>query len=218
MYSLAISKAVAYVRQAIDEINSSESYGLIGEAELLDLHKLVEGYFAEAVINVHTMAPALLMEGEMAVKGTDYDLKLEGGVVTITMKTPAVRVVSAKCSDSDITLTELIPEDSAEGRKQLNKFIRGTYDDPRLVLQKKWAGEHMPVMKYYTTQETAETLDFDLEIIPYPSYVGGEAVIAPRLEYAVLNYLVAMVLDSFKEHEKANLYKAKAQEEMGGPA
>ena len=148
MYSLAITKAVAYVRQAIDEINSSESYGLIGEAEILDVQKLVEGYFAEAVINVHTLAPALLMEGIMATEGTDYDLKLDNGVVTITMKMPTVRVVSAKCSDSDIVLTDLLSEDSAEGRKQLDRYVRGTYDDPRIVLQKKWAGEHMPILKY----------------------------------------------------------------------
>lgn len=216
MYSLAITKAVAYVRQAIDEINSSESYGLIGEAEILDVQKLVEGYFAEAVINVHTLAPALLMEGIMATEGTDYDLKLDNGVVTITMKMPTVRVVSAKCSDSDIVLTDLLSEDSAEGRKQLDKYVRGTYDDPRIVLQKKWAGEHMPILKYYTAKE--DEASFDLEIIPYPAASADSALIAPRLEYAVLNYITAMLLDSFKEHERAELYKAKAKEEMGGQA
>lgn len=216
MYSLAITKAVAYVRQAIDEINSSESYGLIGEAEILDVQKLVEGYFAEAVINVHTLAPALLMEGIMATEGTDYDLKLDNGVVTITMKMPTVRVVSAKCSDSDIVLTDLLSEDSAEGRKQLDRYVRGTYDDPRIVLQKKWAGEHMPILKYYTAKE--DEVSFDLEIIPYPAASSDSALIAPRLEYAVLNYITAMVLDSFKEHERAELYKAKAREEMGGQA
>lgn len=215
MYSLAISKAVAYVRQAIDEINSSESYGLIAETEALDLQKLVEGYFAEAVINVHTLASALLIEGKTAVEGTDYDLTPENGVVTITMKEPIVRMVSAKCSDSDIVLTEMIPEDSAEGRKQLNTYIRGTYDDPRLVLQKRWAGEHKPIMKYYTAKERDKVVTFDLEIIPYPSVASDSAEIAPRLEYAVLNYIVAMVLDSLKEHDRAALYKAKANEEMG---
>mgnify|MGYP003302881589 FL=1 len=40
--------------------------------------------------------------------------------------------------------------------------------------------------------------------------------ICPQLEYAVLNELTAIVLDSVNQHEKASLYRAKAQAIMEG--
>ena len=157
------------------------------------------------------------MEGESANQGEDYSIGLEDGVVTISMLTPILKVLSVKCSDSEYILSELIPENSAEGRKQLNKYVRGTYDDPRLVLLKKTNGDHKPILKYYTTTtKDIEELSFDIEYIPYPDLVEGVVMIAPRMEYAVLNQIVAMVLDSYKEGDLADRFRAKSKEYMEG--
>lgn len=216
MFQLTVKAALAYVRRAIDELTSAEEIGHLTEPDAIDLHRLVEGAMVEAVVKAYTLAPALSLEGETAAELKDYTLDLKDGVVTITMLTPTSRVLSVKCADSEVILSDLIPENSAEGRKQLNKYVRGTYDDPRLVLLKKWNGDHMPRMKYYTTTLAEEELSFDIEFLPYPSLEEGVVKVASRLEYAVLNFIVASVLDSFRELDAAERYRVKAKEYMEG--
>lgn len=216
MYSLTVKGAFAYVRRAIDELTSAEEIGHLVEPDAIDLHRLVEGAMVEAVVKAYSLAPGLTLEGEAAVKGKDYELELKDGVVTISMLTPTARVVSVQCKDSEVILSDLIPENSAEGRKQLNKYIRGTYDDPRLVLLKQWNGDNMPRMRYYTTTKELKDLDFTIEFLPYPVLEEGVVKIASRLEYVVLNFIVALVLDSFKEFEAAERFRVKAKEYMEG--
>lgn len=216
MYSLTVKGAFAYVRRAIDELTSAEEIGHLVEPDAIDLHRLVEGAMVEAVVKAYSLAPGLALEGEIAVKEQDYELELKDGVVTISMLIPTARVVSVQCKDSEVLLSDLIPENSAEGRKQLNKYIRGTYDDPRLVLLKKWNGDNMPRMRYYTTTLEEDELDFDIEFLPYPVLEEGVVKIASRLEYAVLNLIVASILDSFKELDAAERFRVKAKEYMEG--
>ena len=213
MYPLTVKAAYAYVRKAIDELTSTEDIGMLIEPDSIDLHRLVEGFIVEAVIKSYSLASTLSLEGELAVQGEDYTLELKDGVVTIKMLTPTSRVLSVKCVDSEYVVSDLIPENSAEGRKQLNRFVRGTYDDPRLVLLKKWNGDHKPRMNYYTTTKTdIKDVTFDIEYLPYPELVEGVVEIAPRVEYVVLNLIVAMVLDSYKESDLAERFRVKAKE------
>lgn len=216
MYSLTVKGAFAYVRRAIDELTTAEEIGHLVDPDAIDLHRLVEGAMVEAVVKTYSLAPSHILEGETAVKGTDYRLELEDGVVTISMLTPTARVVSVQCNDSEVILSDLIPENSAEGRKQLNKYIRGTYDDPRLVLLKNWNGDNMPRMRYYTTTKELNDLDFTIEFLPYPVLEEGVVKVSSRLEYVVLNFIVALVLDSFKEFEAADRFRVKAKEYMEG--
>ena len=217
MYPLTVKAAYAYVRKAIDELTSTEDIGMLIEPDSVDLHRLVEGFLVEAVVKTHSLAPTLALEGKDAIQGEDYSIELKGGVVTISMLTPVLRVLSVKCSDSEYILSDFIPENSAEGRKQLNQYVRGTYDDPRIVLQKKANGDHMPIMKYYTTTESdIKKVSFDIEYLPYPEMFEGVVMIAPRMEYAVLNLIVAMVLDSYKEVDLADRFRVKSKEYMEG--
>lgn len=216
MYSLTVKGAFAYVRRAIDELTTAEEIGHLVDPDAIDLHRLVEGAMVEAVVKAYSLAPSHILEGETAVKGTDYGLELDDGVVTISMLTPTARVVSVQCNDSEVILSDLIPENSAEGRKQLNKYIRGTYDDPRLVLLKNWNGDNMPRMRYYTTTKELKDLDFTIEFLPYPVLEEGVVKLASRLEYVVLNLIVASVLDSYKEFDVADRFRNKAKEYMEG--
>ena len=216
MYSLTVKGAFAYVRRAIDELTTAEEIGHLVDPDAIDLHRLVEGAMVEAVVKAYSLAPSHILEGETAVEGKDYELELKDKVVTISMLTPTARVVSVQCNDSEVILSDLIPENSAEGRKQLNKYIRGTYDDPRLVLLKQWDGDNMPRMRYYTTTKELKDLDFTIEFLPYPVLEEGVVKVASRLEYVVLNFIVALVLDSFKEFEAADRFRVKAKEYMEG--
>lgn len=226
MIQLSISAAHAYVRKVLDELTSVEELGMLVSPDSMDLHKLVEGFIVEAAVRVHTNAPSHLLDGIVGVIGTDYTADPEGKVVTITMKSDCVRIASIKAKDSDHVVCDLIPEDSAEGRMQLNSYLRGTYDDPRAVLMKRWAGEYLPVVKYYSLKEEEKTDEpataaenpdeaaepiVSVEYIPYPVIDETIIMVSPRLEYNVLNEIAAMVLDAVNESAKAQLYRAKAQ-------
>lgn len=233
MYQLSISAACTYVRRALDELTSVEEIGMLVSPDAVDIHKLVEGAIVEAAVKVHELAPAIMIEGKKGEKNTtdqdgktvvkDYKTSEKDGVMTITMEKETVRIASIQASDSEVVVCEFVPEDSAEGRKQLNKYVRGVPDDPRVVLQKAWAGDHKPILKYYTLgekkkdedeQEIAHTID--LYYVPYPKIDETIVEISPALEYAVLNEIVAMVLESLNEHEKANLYREKSVNYMQG--
>ncbi len=216
MYSLTVKAALSYVRKALDELTSVEDIDMLVGPDALDLSKIVEGYMTEAVIKTYAAASSVLLEGVMA-EDDDAAYSLTDKVITITMNIPVAKILSVKCSDSNIVVSELIPEDSAEGRKQFNKYVRGTYDDPRVVLQKKWNGDHMPVLKYYTTEKTSLVEgDVEVEYLPYPELVEGVVQIAPRMEYPVLNNIVAMVFDSLNEPTRAEFFRNKAKEYLGG--
>lgn len=221
MYSLTVMAAHDYTRRAIDELLSIDDIGMLSNghsyADTVNLHKLVEGFLVEAVIKTYNQTPSAAMEGVFGEEGRDFSLSLNDGVVTIVMNVPVFRILSARCGDSEHTLGELIPENSAEGRKQLNKYIRGTYDDPRLVLLEKWNGDNMPRMKYYTTrEEDVDDVSFDIEYLPYPELTEGYVLIAPQTKYAVLNNVVALVLDSYRETELADRFRNKSKELLEG--
>lgn len=214
MYPLTVKAALAYVRRTIDELTSVEDIGMLVSPDAVNLHKIVEGSMVEAVLKTYEMAPAETMEGLVGKNFSDYIVSdLYDGVATIDIRVPVARVLSLRCSDSAITLSDFLPENSAEARKQLNTYIRGTYDDPRVVVQKIWKGDNMPTLKYYTTAaESLEDVGFIIEFLPYPVLEEGVVQIASRMEYPVLNNIVALVLDAYKETELADRYRAKAKE------
>lgn len=214
MYQLTIKAAFAYVRKALDELTSVEEIGMLVSPDALDLHKIVEAVIVEAAVKVHQDAPSLLLDGIMAKEG-EFSAERKGTdaqVIDIAMKKDVVRIVSIKSTDSSYVVCDFIPEDSAEGRKQLNKYIRGTHDDPRVVLNKVWEGDRKPRLTYYCLEETTETPQFDIEYIPYPEIEETIIMISQQLEFAVLNEVVAMVLDSLNEPERAAIYRTKVKE------
>jgi hypothetical protein len=243
----------------MDELTSVEEIGMIVSPDAVDIHRLIEGNIVEAAVKVHTQAPAIMIDGVKGVHGKENDFVAEvskDGVITITMQKDTVRIASVKAVDSEVVVCDVIPEDSAEGRKQLNKYVRGVPDDPRVVLQKNWSTEYRPVFKYYTIQnvpmaasDMSENPDIDIEgnapgvdiegtippsdndipsidiegsnpvelyYVPYPMINESVVEICPKLEYAVLNELTAMVLDSLNEHDKAALYRDKSLKYMEG--
>lgn len=220
MNSIGVSYALAYVRRALDEVTNLATGDMLGALDDAGLSQLVEGHLPEAAVRVHLAAPSDMLEGEAGKLGTDYTASIpqtEAGVVEITMKKPTVRFARIKVSDSNTIVTDLVPENSPEGRKQLDAFVRGIPEDPRAVLQKKWAGVHLPIVKYYTTGLTAlKETDVEVEYIPYPALETGEVAVSPRLEYAVLNELTALVLESLSQTDKAAVYRAKSQEYLQG--
>lgn len=215
MFQLSIQAACSYVRRVLDELVSVEDIGMLASPDAVDLHRMVEGFIEEAAVKVHNIAPSLMIDGVKAVAGEDYKAELKNGAIVITMLRDTIRMASIKVADSPYVVSDLIPEDSAEGRKQLNRYTRGVYDDPRVVLAKQWASDHRPVFIYYST-ESNTVPEINLEYVPYPFLVESIVEVCPRLEYAVLNEVTAMVLDGVSEHDKAAMYRAKATAYLEG--
>jgi hypothetical protein len=217
MVQLSISAACTYVRKALDELTSVEEIGMLVSPDAVDIHKLVEGAIVEAAVKIHNLAPSILLEGIKGVEGEDYDKDIDDkGVMTITLKTDIIRIASIKASDSEYVVCDLVPEDSAEGRKQLDEYVRGVPDDPRVVLQQNWAGDYRPVLKYYScNNDSREVKAVDLYYVPYPKIDETIVQVCPRLEYAVLREITAMVLESLNEFDRAKEYRMSSREYIG---
>lgn len=213
MYSLGVKSAYNYVRKALDELDEAEDTGMICQVDDLDLYRLVEGHIVEAAVAVHSSAPAHLLEGKHGAIDTDFSVTMvEVDVPEIRMLQPAVRLVSIKSADSPLLVTDFLYENTPEARKQLNPYVRGTFDDPKAVVMKKWEEDNKPVLRYYSLSPAKQAMHFDVEYIPYPQIIEQVVEISSRVEYPVLNMLVSLVLDSLAQHDAAALYKRKSIE------
>ena len=213
MHQLGLDTACTFVRTTLDELTTVEETGFLVNADAVNLQKLVENSLVEAVVKTHLIASHLLIEGEDLNAGEGFYAEYEtDGSITITLSRDTLRVISVKVEGSPIVCT-MVPEDSPEGRMQMNPYTRGVADDPRVVMAKVRSDSYRPVLHFYSVEGTPDVL---VECIPYPKIEGNGVAIASRLEYAVLNELVAMVLDSVNEHDKATLYRAKSQAIMEG--
>lgn len=222
MMTLTLSEAYEFVRKSLDELAMTDDLGASAYKEDKDLYEIVRSTIEEVVLNVHQQAPAVLVDGLMSRVAlnneNDADAVLaeydeEGnGMVRLTMNVDTARIVSIHSSDSDVIVTELLAEDSAEAHKQNNKYLRGTPDSPRAVLL-KYAEDKKPQVKYYTIKEGGEGAYVDVEYVPYPVIEDDAVLISWQLYHAVLNWLVAAVLEILNEAEKAQLWKSKFKTE-----
>ncbi len=224
MITLSLDKAHTYILQVLDELKNAADMPMIVEVDNLDTLELTTGYIEEAAFKAHKEAPSLLVDGvtgtqepvkeEEKQANADYDYRIsfdnDGHIATIVMLRETARLASIKASDSTVVIVDYASEESPIGRMQNNEYVRGTYDDPRLIVKKVWSDNRKPEFLYYSTISNATT--FDLEYIPWIKIENGGITISDKLEYAVLNLLASMVLDALSLHEKAALYKAKYQE------
>lgn len=207
MLTLGIDKAHTYVLQVLDELKGLE--GML-ETDELDTMKLVKGFIVQAIVKAHKDAPAYLVDGNIATQGEDFTVTVTDGVANIVMLQESARLASLKASDSPVVVSDYATEDSPIGRMQNNRYVRGTWDDPRLIIKRAWADMRRPEYLYYSVKDDKAT--FTLEYVPYPLEDSEEFEIADKLEYAVLNLLAAMVLNALSYADKANIYMAKYQE------
>ena len=219
MLTLGIDKAHTYVLQVLDELKGLE--GML-ETDELDTMKLVKGFIVQAIVKAHKDAPAYLVDGFVATQEPydekeinedetyDFRVTVADGVANIVMLQESARLASLKASDSPVVVSDYATEDSPIGRMQNNRYVRGTWDDPRLIIKRAWADMRRPEYLYYSVKDDKAT--FTLEYVPYPLEDSEEFEIADKLEYAVLNLLAAMVLNALSYADKANIYMAKYQE------
>lgn len=220
MITLSLDKAHGYILQVLDELKNAEDIAMLAEVEDLDTRKMAEAFLIEAMLKAHKDAPSHLVDGvegnekprtwtegeEPKDEDYDYSVSIEGTTAKIVMLQESARLASIKASDSPVVVVDYAPEESVIGRMQNDKYVRGTYDDPRLIVKKRWTDNRKPEYLYYSVKDNSAT--FELEYIPYPTSTSSVQV-SDKLEYAVLNLLASMVLDALSLSDKAAIYKNK---------
>ena len=229
MVKILPSEAIELVRKNLEELDpngsimyddengSSSAYG-----DNMSMNDIIKRNLPEAINAVQNAAPVQLLEGK-PFESTDLNSVTlqEDGVLSIYLKssTNFLRLVAFRAADSEIVVTDILSEASPEGRKQLNPYIRGRYDRPRLVLQQ---GRHTgPLLKYYSLDPDGSEFDY---FITHPSsaisrlvfvqeqfYPGPAAGydISRRLRQNIIDYLTAMVMETYSD-QRAQLFSQKA--------
>lgn len=217
MKQLTVSEAIAAVRKNLDELGLNESIMYTDEStDNVSFDGVIARTLPEAVNEVQLTAPVALLEGEDLSKGPFDKISVSDGILDFKFTADFLRLVEFQAVDSPIVVTDVLDEASPEGRKQLNKYIRGRYDRPRLVRVQGQRGK--PEFLYYTLRETDKYRDYPPLAIKRFSIVKEQFfsetatgyLITADLRQNILDELTAMVLTIYGETEKAKYFADKA--------
>lgn len=221
MIALSTADAIAGVRKNLDEIlpNDSEMYipssGENNENPSMD--DIIKRNLPEAVNAIHLSAPATSLVGKAATFVGNAVSADEDGVLTFAIDDAAgvLRLVQFLATDSGVVATGVLEEASPEGRKQLDKFIRGRYDRPRIVRLQ----DDKNKFRYYSLlPETVDgtTPSHYIEIckyLPEMSYSSSATsydIDSAAIRQNVVDYLTGLVLETYSQVEKAKIFYARA--------
>ncbi len=214
MYILSIADAVTAVRKNLDEqgLNESVMYG-DENSDNGSLDSIISKTLPEAINDIHRIAPVYLLEGEdiTSFKECGFD----SGVLFFTFDADCLRLAAFQADDSAIVVTDVIPEASAEGRKQLNQYIRGTYDNPRLVQIQGVANS--PSFRYYTLKDDTykdnpKAAIKQLKVVRQQSWSEGadSYPVSADLVDSIIYQLTALVCRIYGNIDAATYFSDKA--------
>lgn len=228
MTTLSTATAITLVRKNLDEAGLNDSIMYTDENnDNLSLDDIIKKNLPEAINAVHLFAPVSLLEGE------SYQFRTSGsrpggetmsisadGVLTFSPSTDSgfLRLVAFQASDSPVVVTDALKEASPEGRKQLNQYVRGRFDRPRLV--RKQGDMTPPVFKYYTLKEetVASTASNPMRAVASFMFVKEQIYSASATSYKIsrllrqniIDWLTGMVLEIYSD-QRANTFLEKAK-------
>lgn len=220
MVTITPAEAVTLVRKNLDELdpNGSAMYdpsASVGDNASLD--DTIKRMLPDAINAIHLAAPIQLLEGK-DVTPISPAVGLQGDLYfLLPASTKYLRLVAFRAADSSIVVTDPLPEASPEGRKQLNKYVRGRYDRPRLVLLQ---GRHTsPAFKYYSintegtrfqSYRSAPATAISWLSIIEEQFYSATALryeISRRLRQNIIDYLTALVMDIYSDQRAQSFYQ-----------
>ncbi len=143
MVTLTKENAIKAVRKNLDEQDWNPSQMYDESEDNSELDRIIERTIPEAIDVVNLAAPVAALE---ATESSFVEEGVNDSVLSFRTEKPVLRFVSMRAADSEVVIADAVPEVSPEGRKQLNRFVRGTSDNPTLVLQSGTRNH----FKYYT--------------------------------------------------------------------
>ncbi len=229
MTDILLSEAVDVVRRNIDEASADAAAMFWETTDTTALNSTIKGMLAQAINDVCAIAPAYMMQGitkdHEDITYSD-DTPTADGVVEFAIDGRVARIVALKAYLSDIVLTGSVDESSPEGRMQLNKYTRGTYDDPCLVRMQVSNRRDDPgasvktfsTYRYYTLKENGIYDDGYIEYLSYYPIAeqsddcaiwdsSKESFQVPDLlKETILKHITGLVLTIYGETDKARFY------------
>ena len=219
MVTLTPATAISLVRKNLDEagLNESVMYGDENN-DNLSLDDLVRKNLPEAINVTHVLAPVSLLEGVpyRFAAGTRPEGESVSRVGDVLIFSPSaasnfLRLVAFQAVDSDIVVTDALDEASPEGRKQLNPYVRGRHDRPRLVRAQGSATP--PEFRYYSlrentnvlAREAARTFSFVREQFYSPAAAGYD--ISRLLRQNIIDRLTAMIMETYGNDGARSYYE-----------
>lgn len=219
MRTASVSELVAAARYHINEEIANESLVLsdVGDgADDSDIDAVVASHIVEALDCVHSLAPVDMLDGLSAVRDTDYTLTVTDKVIPdIVMLKPMLRLVSLRAKDTPFDVREVHPEGSPEGLMQLNPYVRGTWDRPRLVMRAD-TNDWLVHLRYYSLREESDGEDNPIEefiYVPKQFHGADSYLISSMLFESTINYITALTLNTYGEYDRANVYFQRAKNE-----
>ena len=199
MTTITPAAAVVLVRKNLDELDPNGSVMYSGE-DNTSLDDIIKRMLPEAINMVHLAAPVQMLEGK---QGTISNPSVTDGVLSFSTNN-FLRLVSFKASDSDIVITDPIPEASPEGRKQLNPYIRGRYDRPRLVRL-----QAQDSFKYYSLKASTTAADAVsvFLVVEEQTYNNEGDEISYRRRQNIIDCLTAKVMETYNDQRAQSFYQ-----------
>jgi len=201
MTTITPAAAVVLVRKNLDELDPNGSVMYSGE-DNTSLDNIIKRMLPEAINMVHLAAPIQMLEGK---QGTISNPSVTDGVLSFSTNN-FLRLVSFKASDSDIVITDPIPEASPEGRKQLNPYIRGRYDRPRLVRLQAQDSFRYYSLKEATTASDAVSVFLVVEEQTYNADAANYEI-SYRLRQNIIDCLTAKVMETYNDQRAQSFYQ-----------
>lgn len=209
--SLTISEAVELVRKNLDELEPNGSVMYEDEDNSnSSLDDIIARHLPEAINAVHKAAPVHLLEGKSASLAGVAVPDDESRVLTINTEGQAgviLRLVAFRAVDSEHVVSIATPEASVEGRKQLNPYIRGTYDNPVLVRCQSDKNKWM----YYSLKDNTENGPSAVGVfqVIYEQKYNESAEsydISPLLRQNIIDYLTALTMETYVDQRAQGFF------------
>lgn len=215
MATLSLTDANLLVRKNLDEADPNGSIMFSDEngssSDFTDnksLDDIIKKTLPEAINAIHRVAPVALLDGESVSVSPSAVSGVTGAVeFTIASSNNFLRLVSFKASDSPIVITQPVEESSAEGRKQANPTIRGTWDRPRLVHVQ--GSMYAPKFVYYSLKPNESEQTYTCTIIKEQIYASDATgyTISAHLRQNIIDYLTALVLEIYSDQRAQNFFQ-----------
>lgn len=212
LQSLSLSDAVSLVRKNLDEVDPNGSVMYTDDdSDNSSLDNIIARNLPEAINAINLSAPVTLIDGTV-LETAQLETEVADDLVlsfSLPKDTKFLRLVAFKAYDSDFIVTDILGEGTSEGRKQLNKWLRGQYDCPRLVLLNN---RDQMSFRYYSMASHGKYFPIDyfeyVEELTYNESLTNYNI-ASRLRQNIIDCLTAMVMEVYSD-QRAQYFFQKA--------
>lgn len=198
------------VRIALDRNGSSAALAEIEDVDTLTIDEIIISKIIEGIKHVHSTAPAYLIDGATSFAGTVNWGDKESG--WILLPNDFMRFVSFKMDDWSRPVYNCSTTDDIEYEKQSSRFkgLRGTSQKPLCFIAIRPEGR---ALEFYSSKST----DAEVEMatyLPYPQIESDSVKICSRCYNAVIYTIAALVLMTFGDAEKSNVFNELAKSSL----